>query len=679
MRGFSQTHVAGTGGASRYANFSLYPFAGSLRINGTKPFFQPPVGDMSLTENTEQSASVGVYECRMRQFDIDVAIAATRHCGIHRWRWCSGGEAGMILDAASVLQHGVSPSGETQWFEAWDSEGESIGGFVQILSDTRLIGRSDFRGGWGHDKPYSLYFSLETSAPMSDFQLANAHGVVPLPRIGAAVAGSGCRVAVSFGEIPEVEVRVGVSFVSVAQADRWLRDEARGKTFDQLVSAAREEWAERLGHFHVAGGTEAQRSLFFNCLYRLHCLPTDLGVDEENPFWTSGVRQFTDFYCLWDSIRNANSFFHLFDPDLSRDFCNALLDTAEQTGWLPDAHIAMQPAFMQSACSGDILFREAQVKGIKGVNYARALHHLRRNAEVVPPDPLVQGRYLAPIQQRGFLATGDASCVVSREVEYFYNDWCIGKLAGALGETKVAADYDQKSQKIWDHWRSDLSAFAPKLPDGSWDERYDPAKTHQRSWMDPYCYESNGHCWTLCALHQIPELMEKFGGPEGFIRHLDNVWDCGWFEVKETRMHLPALYTFAGRPDRAGERMLDAITHEFTNDERGFSGNEDMGCTAAFYLWGAMGLYPIMGQPIYILTPPMLDEIRCAVRNATAVLQIRATRQGSGRYIVGARLNGKSLERAWLRHVEITNGGELEFDLSDTPVNWGQEMSPPLD
>ena len=205
--------------------------------------------------------------------------------------------------------------------------------------------------------------------------------------------GSGIRCVLNYAGQREVNLRVGISFVSVANARAYVEREAGEKTFEQIRHEAEQEWERVLSAFAVSGGSEEQRRTFYSMLYRLFCMPTDLGTDEENPFWKSGVRQFTDFYCLWDSIRNANSFFHLFFPELSRDMLNSLLDIAEHTGWLPDAHLANQHGYMQSACACDILFPEAALKGITGIDYQKALCYLRKNNETPTPDVLVKGRY----------------------------------------------------------------------------------------------------------------------------------------------------------------------------------------------------------------------------------------------------------------------------------------------
>ena len=288
-------------------------------------------------------------------------------------------------------------------------------------------------------------------------------------------------------------------------------------------------------------------------------MPTHLGVDDENPLWISGIRQFTDFYCLWDSVRNANSFISLFDPDLETELLNALLDIGDHTGWIPDAWIAGHSAMIQGGCSADILFCEAALKGLKGIDYNKALKHMRRGAETVSPNPNLYGRYTEEYAELGYLSTRIGNCV-SRHLEYAYQDWFIGTLARLLDKDEVASKYMESSKKAWNLWREDIKAFAPKKPDGSWVEPFDPKGCRPDSWNDPFFYEGTSIQWSFSVHHDFHGLIRKHGGPEAFIRHLDEFFDVSKLEnplsfprahyfSKETMLHIPYLYTYAGRPD----------------------------------------------------------------------------------------------------------------------------------
>lgn len=245
---------------------------------------------------------------------------------------------------------------------------------------------------------------------------------------------------------------------------------------------------------------------------RLFCMPSDLGVDDENFAWESGVRHFTDLYALWDSVRNANSLITLLDPQLEADILNCLLDIADHTGWLPDAWIMGHSAMIQGGSSADVLFCEAALKKLEGIDYAKALKQMRKNNEVTSPDTWLYGRHLKDYHSLGYLSTDVKKNCVSRHMEYTYQDWCIGRLAEVLGQDKTAEEYYQSSEKLWNLWREDLKCFAPRLPDGEWARSFDPTSCLPDSWNDPYFYEGTSLQWSFSTHHDFHGLVERHGG-----------------------------------------------------------------------------------------------------------------------------------------------------------------------
>jgi predicted alpha-1,2-mannosidase len=668
---FSHTHVAGTGGASRYGNVGITPYAGRHQTAMLNPFLLAPSDRRARLGKADEAAAVGYYAVTLTPSGIRAELTCSRHVGLHRYTFPAGAEAGILLDGGAVIQTGKVTT--VSRLEFWDTPARSIGGFIEIASPGEVVGRCDLRGGWGHDQPYSVFFALRADRPFTDIHLANAEGMVP-GGPGVTVAGTDCRAALSFGTLRELNLQVGISFVSVADARKWLDRETGGRNFAEIRREAEDEWEALLSRFRVEGGSETERRIFHSLLTRLHCQPTDLGIDEENPGWRSGVRHFWDFYCLWDSVRNANSLLMLCAPELSRDMLNSLLDTAEHTGWLPDAWIAGHHAFQQSGCACDVLFREAQARGIPGVDYARALVLLRRNAEMLSPNPSLMGRYPA-YRDLGHHPDGVPNCL-SRSIEYAYFDWCLGKLAEAAG-AEGAADDLRNSQRIWNLWRDDHQTFWPKDADGNWVDGFDPGTIRWDSWNEPWTYEANGRSWTMCVFHDIPGLIRRLGGPEAFVAHLDEHFAQGWFNVKETKMHIPYLYHYVGRPDRSAERVRETMDSSFADARLGLHDNEDMGCQSTYYICGSIGLYPVMGQPLWLLVPPRFDRVELDLGATGKTLRVTARRVGVGNYITAATLNGKPLARAWLHHREVADGADLAFTLGDTPNDWGRRDLPP--
>lgn len=646
---FSHTHVSGTGGGGRYGNVGVIPFSGVPRIQ-VDPF-----------EKRDERAEPGYYRVTLKPAGIRAELTSTPRVGVHRYTF-PGGPANVMLEAGALIQRDFRPG-----VVCLHSQVEWVG-------DRAVMGQGAFRGGWGHDFPYQVFFYAEFERTPDRRLVATDQGIMAP---GTHAEGTGARALAHFKTGGVVGLRVGVSFVSVAIARAALERECAGKTFAVVRREASDIWERALERIRVEGGTDDERRIFYTFFTRLLCLPTDLGVDDENPLWRSGIRHYWDFYCLWDSVRNANSLITLFDPDLEVAFLNSALDVADHTGWLVDAWIAGHSAQIQGGSSADILFCEARLKGLEGLDYDKALNYMLKNNRVESPDPWLYGRYLPHYRDKGYVPDGVINCV-SRHLEYTYQDWCAGRLAAALGRTADAQASDRSAAKVWNLWRDDLRAFAPRHPDGTWVNPFDPMTCRPDSWNDPYFYEGPSFGWSFNVQHDFAGLVRRHGGGAAFARHLDRFLALK-HPCKEVFMHIPWLYTYAGQPARTVEAVWRTLHRYYTTARNGLPDNEDMGCHSAFYMGGAMGLYPIMGQDLYILSAPFFRRVDIQLGRSGRALTIEAPGAGEGRlrHIRGVTLNGKPLERGWLRHAEIAQGGTLRFDLGPKPTDWGRRRPPP--
>jgi predicted alpha-1,2-mannosidase len=359
---------------------------------------------------------------------------------------------------------------------------------------------------------------------------------------------------------------------------------------------------------------------------------------------------------------------------------------------VPDAWIAGYPAFRQGGCSAAVLAGEAALKNLPGIDFARALRILRRDAEQHSPDPYFFGRYLESYRDLGYVSIKTPQCV-SRHLEYTYQDWCLARLAEAAGDALAAQSFDQGARKLWNLWRQDLRSFAPRRTDGEWFEPFDPNLARLDSWNDPWFYEGTGRQWSWNAQHDFAGLVTRFGGPDGFIAALDEFFQAPEAEAgagfgasvrlnrhgsKETMLHVPYLYHYAGRPDRTAEMVRGAMQKYFKPTRDGLHDNEDMGCQSAFYLASALGIYPLYGQDLYWLTTPVFTRSEITFGAGGNRLVIEAPNACPELpYIASARLNGKALDRPWLRHGEIAAGALIQLDLAAKPTAWGINQPPP--
>lgn len=645
---FSNTHVSGTGGPGRYGNIAFTPYTGELTT-----FVSP-------SPKAEEETSIGYYAVRLTRDDIFVELTATERCAIHRYRYPSNGQAAcLMIDVGAVVQARLHSGMDDEFCP------RSIGGIIRSANGSSIEGHGEFKGGWGHSFPYSVYFAIELDQTPLNQVFASGHTLVQ----GARIEAPDSRILLSFEPGVTVTARVGISYVSVEKAKASLAREVAELSFEAVRDQARSTWNDVLSRVRVRGGSTEQRSLFYTSLYRLYCMPSDLGVDDEHGAWTSGVRQFTDFYCLWDSVRNANSLLALIDPDLERDFCNALLDIAEHTGWLPDAWIAGNSARIQGGASAAILIAEAYGEGIEGIDYSRALELIRKDAESLSPDPFLYGRHTEEYARLGYLPATVNSCV-SKTIEYCYQDWCIDRLAEALGEKETAARYRQQSRRLWKLWNEEKRAFCPRNEDGSWVEPFEPEEQDRDYYRigNLYHYEGTAWEWDLSVLHDMEGLIERHGGPESFENHLDNFFDKHLAMWKEIVLHTPYLYHYTGRPDKSSLAARSILFEKYNTSPLGLPDNEDMGSHSSYVICTAMGLYPVYGQDRYLITAPIFEEIEIDMKGGST-LTIKAPGASKENHVVtSATLNGIPLESLWVRHRDIAQGGVIELSVGADPA-----------
>ena len=658
---FSHTHLSGTGGTGRYGNISVMPFTGKPRLQ------------IDASEISGETAQVGYYGVTLEPSKIRVELTSTPRTGIHRHTFPEGQCGNILINSGATVQNGG-------YDHPKEKSPVSTGGYIGKVSDREICGRADFVGGWGHLHPYSIYFFLRADRPWTRLLLGNGQGILDRD----AAAGPNARAALHYEIGRTVELQVGISYSSVANARASVDREAAEKTFEQIREASRATWRDSLSRLQVEGGSEEERRIFHTMHYRLLCMPSDLGIDDEFHLWKSGVRQFTDVLCLWDSVRNANSLLALIEPEFSRDLMNAFLDIYDHTGWLPDAWVNGQSAWIQGGSSADVILSEYAQKGIEGIDYQKALRATRKNAEVPPPDPYSAGRYHPDYQALGFMTTRVALGCVSRHLEYSYQDWCIGKLAEVLGDGGTAQKFFNDSCKLWNLWREDKKCFAPKNPDGTWVEPFAPEYYKDEFWYDPYFYEGNSIRWSFNTQHDFAGLVRRHGGAEAFVEHLNFYFSEDQkdkrfhYRHNETGLHIAYLYLYAGRPDLTMLTTRRLLKKYYHATRLGLHDNEDMGCQSTFYICSTLGFYPVMGQDIYWLTAPVFTRGEISVNAEGNKLVIEAPAASPENcYIQSATLDGAPLNRAWLRHHEIAKGAILHFEMGANPTAWGRKELPP--
>ena len=655
--GFSAIHVSGTGGNSKYGNFRVTPTTG-------------PVNPRSLAfHRHNETAAPGLYSV-----DIDGAsgtihadLTATRMVAVERFAFPQAGDANILIDVTSAVQLGGGGPRPT-------------GGHVETHADGSISGWASFHGGWT-PTDYKLYFvAVFDAAPAATGTWTARQGQSAiLPGIHVTDGGDARQVIsnrlgayASFAPGKTIQMKLAVSFVSEDAARAHLNDEAPGWDFATVRAKAETQWRNVLSTIDIDGGTPDQRGQFYSALYRIHTMPHDLSGD--NPWWTSNEPHYEDFYTLWDTFRGVHPLLTLIEPQRQRDIVRSLLDTYQHTGWLPDARVNGVNGLTQGGSNGDVLIADAVVKHLGGFDTALAYEAIKKDGDVESPQPMNEGRTLKDWLSLGYMSLNETRSA-SRTMEYAYDDFAISEVAAELGKTDDAARFRARSQGWQKLWDDKLKCIHPRYADGNWLENYDCDYTYPDGttpWWDAPYYEGSGAQYSTYVPHDVKGLMAKTGGREAFVAWLDRLFDGHHYDQgNEPDILAPWLYIHAGRPDKTADRVRTILSQNYHPGHRGLPGNDDAGAMSAWYVWGSLGLYPNAGQPLYYIGSPLFSRSVIHLEKGRTFTIVANGTSDSIRYVLGAKLNGKMLDRAWLTHDEIANGGILELQMGATPGSWG--------
>ncbi|HJV21343.1 MAG TPA: GH92 family glycosyl hydrolase, partial [Holophagaceae bacterium] len=498
----------------------------------------------------------------------------------------------------------------------------------------------------------------------------------------ADFGGGSDRVALHFavkaGEA--VKAKVALSAVDEPGARRNLEAELPGWDFGRTRAAARGAWNRELGKVEVEGGTRDQRTLFYTALYHAFLQPNtfqdvdgrylgrDLKVHQ-----AQGWTQHTVF-SLWDTYRAAHPLYTLLQPDRDLDFIRTFLAEYRDGGRLPVWELWANETDCMIGYHAIPVIVDAWMKGIRGFNPERALAAMKHSAEE-------NVRGLAAYRAHGYISADAEPESVSKTLEYAYDDWCIARFAQATGHAEDAAEYTRRSQ-AWQHLMDAQGFFHPRA-NGMWLEPFNlNAVTFHFTEATPWQY-------AFAAPQAMSAFVARLGGPEALDRRLDGLFAAssaieGWEEEDVTGLvgqyahgnepshHIAYLYPYAGKPWKTQARVRDLMAAMYANRPDGLAGNEDCGQMSAWYVFSALGFYPVApGRPEYVIGSPLFPEARLHLPGGRT-FTIRARRSDPGNpYVQSARLNGRTHGQPRLAHGDLLRGGVLDFEMGPQPSRWG--------
>jgi len=658
IRGFSHTHISGTG-CLDLGDIRVIPLSGTkeeIRAKGYYPL---------KFSHADELAKPGYYRVSLGDPKMTAELTATAHAGFHRYTFPADRTAWLEFD----LIHGVG----NQVIEA------------AIVAESNTVIHGYRRShGWADDKTY--YFVAEFSRPFAAFS-ATVDGK---PVEGREAKGQRVNALLDFEKVNEpILVKVGVSPNSVEGARKNLAAEIPGWDFDAVVAAAEKSWNDLLGRIEIQTTDPALRETFYSALYHVGTAPT-LFNDADGSYRgldrkvhaPAGFQNYCTF-SLWDTFRAENPLLTIVQPGRVDDFVNSMLAHYREFNQhsLPVWSLAGNETWCMIGNHSIPVIVDAYLKGFRGFDAEAAYRAMR--------DVSMQDRnFLGEYRKLGYVASGEKKQSVSRTLEYAFNDWCVAQMAKALGKTEDAKLFEQRAQNYRNVIDRSLGFARGKLADGSWHSPFSPYKqigddfTEATSWN-----------YTWFVPHDVPGLTELLGGKQAAAAKLDKMFsdatpvvaespDLSGFvgqyvQGNEPCHHIPYLYSLVGEPWKAQRRVRQIMTDLYNNTPEGLCGNDDCGQMSAWYVFSALGFYPMNPDSgVYVLGSPAVDRATIHLdpkfHKGKTFTVVAENNSPKNVYIQSATLNGKPLEKPWITHADIAAGGELVLKMGPEPNKaWG--------
>lgn len=716
IEGFSFTHMSGVGWYGELGNFLVMPTTGPFKTAcgddssedksfkdriSTSPAYITGDGYRSHFRHETEIAKAGYYAVTLDDYKIRVEATAAPHAGILQFTFPKSDKSRIQIDLARRIG------------------GTSTRQYVKVVDNHTIEGWMKCPpagGGWGHGDggaDYTIYFYAQFSQPLKQFGVWSAD-VPPDERTNiesrvfrdAALHAkilNGCREMEGdhlgfFSEFPtkageQILFKAGISFVSIEGARENLGHDISGWNFNGVRQQARELWAKALSDVTVEGGTETQKEIFATAFY--HAMIDPRAFADVNGLYYSETDQkihqtgnFTDrtIFSGWDVFRTEYPLLTIIRPDVVNDTINSLM---QQAVWSGNDYLARWEIFgHESGCmDGDpavSVITEAYLKGIRGYDTQEAYHLCRES---------VMGPHTSRADLESYSKLGYIPDDISYTLQYAYYDYCAGRFAQALGQTNDAAFLLKRSLNYRNIYDPSVGNMRAKKADGLWMTPWPGAAVNNpdNPWQGQGCIESVPYQENWWVPHDMQGLINLMGR-DYFLSYLNGFFektppDFKWNnydnQANEPSHEAPYLFVYAGKPWLTQKWARYVMDHAYNTSAYGLPGNDDEGQTSAWYVMSAIGIYPvcpvddvyIIGSPIFKKVTLRLDphyypgrEFRVVTRNSSS----------QNIYIQSARLNGKPLDRAWIRHSEIVAGGKLEFVMGPKPnENWGTKELPP--
>ena len=478
-----------------------------------------------------------------------------------------------------------------------------------------------------------------------------------------------------------IEVKIGISAVDEIGAKNNLQTEIGNKTFDQVKQEAQDAWEQELGKIVVESSNADYKTNFYTALYHTMIAPNLYqDVDGRYRGMDMEIHQTKDFdyytvFSLWDTYRAAHPLYTIIEQKRTNDFINTFLAKYDEGGIMPIWDLSANYTGCMIGYHGVPVIADAYLKGLQGYDTGKALLAMKHSAN---QNHLGLKTYKA----LGFISVEEESESVSKTLEYAYDDWTIAQMAKAMGKEDDYKTFIQRAQNYKNIFDPETGFMRGRFKN-TWFSPFDPYEVN-------FNYtEANAWQYSFYVPQDISGFAELLGGNTQLEAQLDKLFTAKaetsgrnqaditgligqYAHGNEPSHHMAYLYNFVGKPNKTQEKVYQILTQLYKNDPDGISGNEDCGQMSAWYVFSALGFYPVTpGSNQYIIGTPLMDKATINLENGNQFTIQANNLSNENKYIASAELNGKPLNHTYINHDDIINGGSLVFNMSNQPSAWG--------
>ena len=647
--GFTQTHLNGTG-CMDLGDVLVMPVTGER----TRAWD----GYRSHFSKDQESATPGYYSVLLEEPNVKAELTASTRVAFHRYTYNNADQAAVLID----LQHGPA------WNEGqYHSQVRACE--TNWEDDQTLVGHVN-NSVWVHQ---DYFFVVKFNRPVTE-----------KINLEMGETEKGQRIVSGFDMEPgdELLMKIALSTTSIEGAKKNLEAEIPGWNFESTRQAAKESWNNYLSRINVTG-TKDQLINYYTCFYHALIQPNQISdVDgmyrnAKNEVVKTGGDAFYSTFSLWDTYRAAHPFYTIMVPERVDGFVNSLVENGEAQGFIPIWALWGKDNYCMVANHGVAVVAEAYRKGFRGFDAERALNIMKRTqteSHKLKSDWETYMKY-------GYFPTDLIRAEsVSSTLESVYDDYAVWDMATRMGKTEDVEYYGKRKDFYKNLFDTQTQFMRPRNADGSWKTPFDPSNVgHSESVGGDYT-EGNAWQYTWHVQHDIPGLIALFGGKEPFLNKLDSVFTVElktsqadvtgligqYAHGNEPSHHVAYLYTMAGKPERTQELIRQIFDTQYRPEPDGLCGNDDCGQMSAWYMFSAMGFYPV--DPVsgnYVFGAPQLPKIVLNLADGKTFTVIAEGLSEENKYVESITLNGKPYTEYYITHEDILKGGTLVFKMKN--------------